>query len=198
MRLLIIPLLFSSLFSQNYRHFVDEKSATANMLNRLFILQDTVKQPEVKLEQTTVPDMHVLYIVDSAANMNSLTKVFETGYSELFAFIGANGLRAGKVMAFHLTNKDPIKLEITVEINKTPSAALIGRIKHKLLKGGDALVVHYKGPYEQMEIPYNAINQWLKQYSKQPKGFPYEVYINSPTMVKDKFDLKTDIYQLLQ
>ena len=49
-----------------------------------------------------------------------------------------------------------------------------------------------------METPYNEIAKWLKENDKQARELPFEVYLNEPSQVKDKYELKTDVYQLLK
>jgi effector-binding domain-containing protein len=160
------------------------------------MLQDAIKKPVVVLEQVVLQPMTVLFISDST-DMAGLSKVISSGYGELFSFINQNGLKSGKVMAFYLSYANPISLQTAVEVDKVP-ATLTGRIESKVVDGGNAIVAHYTGPYEEMEMPYNAVTKWVKENNRQAKGMPFEVYLNSPDMVKDKYELKTDVYQLLQ
>lgn len=160
------------------------------------MIQDTVKKTSVSLEQVVLNPMNILLIRDTS-EMAGLPKVFENDYGELFKFIGENALRPGKVMAFYLNYQDPITLEAAVEVDRVPEQ-LSGRIKSKVIEGGDAVVAHYTGPYEEMETPYNEIAKWLKENDKQARELPFEVYLNEPSQVKDKYGLKTDVYQMLK
>jgi effector-binding domain-containing protein len=166
-----------------------------NTSNLHYMMADTVK-PSVIIEKITLEKMNVLYIPDTS-EIATLTKAFESGYAELFSFIGSKGLKPGKVMAFYHNYADPISLEIAVEVDKIPSV-LEGRLRSKVVEGGEAVVVHYTGPYEQMDLPYHAITRWLKENNREAKGMPFESYLNDPAMVKDKYQLKTDIYQMLK
>jgi effector-binding domain-containing protein len=160
------------------------------------MLTNTITKPTSVLEQLMLQPMNVLFIGDTT-DMAGLSKVIQSGYGELFAFINQNGLKPGKVMAFYHSYANPISLEVAVEVDHVPSV-LSGRIQSKIVAGGEALVAHYTGPYEEMEIPYNAVANWLKDNNKQANGMPFEVYLNSPDTVKDKSELKTDVYQFLQ
>jgi effector-binding domain-containing protein len=156
---------------------------------------DTIRQPVITLEKAILKPMNILFVTDSS-KIAELGKAFEKGYGELFAFAGANRLQPGKVMAFYHSYTDPVSVEIAIEVDKIPGR-LTGRIQSKILSGGEAVIAHYTGPYEQMEIPYNAIMKWLKDNNKQARGLPFESYLNDPATVKDKYELKTDIYQLI-
>ena len=160
------------------------------------ISQDTSKLPSLQIEQQVLKTMPILYIADTV-NMSGLNKAFESAYGELFIFLTKNKILPGKVMAFYHNYSDPIAVEAAVEIGNLTDA-LTGRIKSRIVEGGNAVVVHYTGPYEEMETPYNALTKWLKDNHKKATGLPFEVYINDPSMVKDKYELKTDIYQLIK
>jgi effector-binding domain-containing protein len=158
-------------------------------------MPDTPKTT-VSVEKLVLAPMTILYIRDTA-RLDEISIVFGKDYPELFQLIGTNGLRPGKVMAFYHQYSDPIVLEVAVEVDKVPSN-LSGRVMTRTIRGGDALVAHYKGPYERMDMPYNAITQWLKDNGKQPDGLPFEAYLNDPNCVKNKYELLTDVYQLLK
>lgn len=160
------------------------------------MIKDTVKKTSVVLAQVLLKPTNVLYIRDTT-DMAGLSKVIGADYGEIFTFIGRNGLKPGKVMAFYLNYQDPVTLEPAVEVDRVPEK-LTGRIKSKMIAGGDAIVAHYTGPYEEMELPYNEIAKWLKENNQEARELPFEVYLNEPAQVKDKYELKTDVYQLLK
>lgn len=164
--------------------------------NLKLMFQDTAKRTHVELEQVALRPINVLYIRDTAA-MAGLSEVFEKDYGEIFTFIGEKGLTPGRVMAFYLNYQNPITLEAAVEVDQVP-AKLSGRIKAKVVPGGDAVVAHYTGPYEELEKPYNEIGNWLKENGLEAREIPFEVYLNGPKDVRDAYELKTDVYQLLK
>lgn len=75
---------------------------------------------------------------------------------------------------------------------------LTGKIKGKTIKGGDAIVVHYQMPYDQIAAAYAAISKWLNENNKKALEQPFEVYLNDPVTVKDPQQLRTDVYQRIQ
>lgn len=160
------------------------------------MLQETINKPNLVLEKVLLEPFNVLMIRDTTG-IAALSKVFEADYHEIFSFINKNDLKAGKVMAFYLDYEDPVTLEAGVEVDRIPEH-LSGRIESKFVAGGEAVVAHYTGPYEEMEMPYNEIKKWLKENNKEPRDLPFEAYLNDPSQIKDKYELKTDIYQFFK
>ena len=66
-----------------------------------------------------------------------------------------------------------------MEVDKAP-VQLTGGVQFKNIEGGDAVVMHYKGPYEKIEKAYLQIDDWLKKNNKLKAGPPMEVYLNDP------------------
>jgi effector-binding domain-containing protein len=196
MKLCICPLL-AIIMGKPQPDYLNKPSSHFNATALTNIKQtDTIKKPTVTIEKILLDPMIALMICDST-DLSVIGKVFERDYEEIFTFIHDNGLRPGKFMAFYLDFNNPISLEVAVEVDKIPGK-LPGRIKSKMIDGGDAIVAHYKGPYEKIGLSYHSISQWLKDNHKQAKGLPFECYLNVPAYVNDKYELKTDIYQLLK
>lgn len=187
----ILPLLAISM-----GHGSSFPASNNNLIKHKVMLQDTIKKTNVVLEKVLSEPFNVL-IIRETTGMAALSKVFEADYGEIFNFIRKNDLKSGRVMAFYLDYEDPVTLEVGVEVDRIPGK-LNGRIESKFVAGGDAIIAHYTGPYEEMETPYNEIKKWLKDNNREPRGFLFEVYINDPSQVKDKYGLKTDVYQLLK
>jgi len=160
------------------------------------MLQDTINKSNIVLEKVHLEPLKVL-IIRETTGIAALSKVFEVDYEEIFNFARKNDLKVGKIMAFYLDYEDPVTLEAGVEVDRIPEN-LNGRIESKLVAGGEAIIAHYTGSYEGMKIPYDEIKKWLKENNREAREFPFEVYINDPSQVKDKNELKTDIYQFLK
>ncbi|MGZ3897113.1 MAG: GyrI-like domain-containing protein [Flavisolibacter sp.] len=149
------------------------------------------------VERTTMQPMNIIYMTDTAKTTADIATKMGKAYGALFALIGQLQLKAGKTMAIYNTAAAPWFFDIAVEVNSAPKQ-LTGPVQFKTLQGGDAIVVHYKGPYEQMSTAYAQIAEWLKKNGKQRLGQPMEIYLNSPSTVKDANELRTDVYQLIQ
>lgn len=170
------------------------QSHIANTFIAQHLVWDTIPKPIVTVQKMVVSPMSVLYIRDSAT-VSGLSKVFEKAYSELFSFAGSNKLKPLKTIAFY-QSYIPLLLDVALEVDKIPTH-LTGRVQSKIVNGGEAIVAHYTGSYEQMEVAYNALTKWLKENNRTAKGLPFESFLNDPASVKNKYELKTDVYQLL-
>jgi len=187
----ILPLLVISI-----GHGSSSLDLNNKPIKQKVMLQDTIKKTNVVLEKVLLEPFNVLMIRDTTG-VSAISKVFEADYGEIFNFIKKNELKPGKVMAFYLDFQDPVTMEAGVEVDRIPEQ-LSGRIESKFVAGGEAVVAHYTGPYEEMEKPYNEIKKWLKENNREAREFPFEVYLNEPSRVKDKYELKTDVYQFLK
>lgn len=160
------------------------------------MLEEAIKKTSVILEKVVLDPFKVL-IIRETTGISALKKIFDADYGEIFTFIKKNELKPGKVMAFYLDYEDPVTLEVGVEVDRIPEH-VNGRIEVRNEAGGEAVLAHYTGPYEEMETPYNEIKKWLKDNNRQARELPCEVYLNDPSQVKDKNELKTDVYQFLK
>jgi effector-binding domain-containing protein len=139
----------------------------------------------------------ILFIPDTAKQLQDLGAVFQRGYGELMKYAHENQLKTGKFLAWYYSVQPPWIMDIGVETDKLPSE-LKGRVKSRIEKGGEVLIAHMQGPYTQLGEAYNQIESWLKQNNRMARGNPFEIYLNDPSTVKDPSEIKTDIYQPLQ
>ena len=158
---------------------------------------DTVVPVKVRLEETNFNDLMILFIPDTAKQLQDLGAVFQRGYGELMKYAHENQLKTGKFLAWYYSVQPPWIMDIGVETDKLPSE-LKGRVKSRIEKGGEVLIAHMQGPYTQLGEAYNQIESWLKQNNRMARGNPFEIYLNDPSTVKDPSEIKTDIYQPLQ
>ncbi|HEY6082191.1 MAG TPA: GyrI-like domain-containing protein [Chitinophagaceae bacterium] len=168
--------------------------AVINVINRE---NDTTKKPTFFLEKTSVRPMILLSIKDTAVTMADISQVLGRDYGEIFAFITRNGFKPGRIMAFYSAYQSGFILDAAVEVVTLPGQPT-GRITIKKLAGGNAIVAHYRGPYEQVAIAYTAIYGWLKDQNKTADGSPFEVYLNDLHSVTEPSELRTDVYQLFK
>jgi effector-binding domain-containing protein len=141
--------------------------------------------------------INIIYVVDTATTSDDISSKMGKSYGRLFMVIGQQQLKPGRVMAIYRTSSAPWIFDVAVEVNKAPSQQTEG-VQFKTTDGGDAIVLHYKGPYEQIGKAYEQLDEWLKKNNKQRSGAPMEVYLNEPAAVKDKNELLTDVYQLIK
>ena len=156
--------------------------------------QDTMEKPSFMLEKINLAPMQVLFIHDTAMTAADISRLLNKGYGELFTFIYQQKLQPVKIMGFYHSSQPPFVMDAAIEVNRAPGK-LTGRIKTKRIKGGNAVVVHYQGAYDQIGIAYTGISNWLTKNNKKAAEPPFEVYLNDPVTVKDSKLLRTDVYQ---
>jgi len=161
---------------------------------KMAYIQDSVK---VELEKTSFQDMPVLYINDTAFSTDKLKDVLGKGYGELMQFIQTNKLQPQKFMAWYYSMQPPWPMDIAVQTTSIPGQ-LSGRIQSRIQKGGEVIIAHMWGPYDQVGKAYIKIEKWLKENKRKAKGNPFEVYINDPNTVKNQSEIQTDIYQPIE
>jgi effector-binding domain-containing protein len=142
--------------------------------------------------------MAVLYIHDTAETTEAVKDVLGKGYGELMQFIGANKLQPIKFMAWYYAIQPPWPIDIAVETNKITGQLLSGRIRSRIQPGGEVVIAHMRGPYDQVSLAYIQIENWLKKNKRKAKGSPFEVYLNDPNTVKSPAEIQTDIYQPIE
>ncbi|MES1217569.1 MAG: GyrI-like domain-containing protein [Bacteroidota bacterium] len=162
-----------------------------------FMIQDTLIPAKVQLEKTNFKDMSVLFITDTAATTETIKDILGKGYRELLQFIQQNKLQPLKFMGWYYSTQPPWPVDIAVETVNMPEQ-LSGRIRSRILKGGEVLIAHVWGSYDEVGQGYAKIQTWLKENKRKAKGSPFEVYINDPSVVKDPSEIQTDIYQPLE
>ena len=160
-------------------------------------IHDTIIPVKVQLEKTSFKDMSVLYINDTAAATETIKDVLGKGYGELMQFIQQNKLQPQKFMAWYYSMQPPWPMDVAVETVSIPQN-LNGRIRSRIQKGGDVLIAHMWGPYDQVGTAYLKIENWLKENKRKAKGNPFEVYLNDPSAVKNPSEIRTDIYQPIE
>lgn len=160
-------------------------------------IQDTIIPVKVQLEKTTFRDMSVLYINDTAAVTETIKDILGKAYGELMQFIQQNKLQPQKFMAWYYSTQPPWSMDVAVEIITIPPK-LSGRVQSRIQKGGDVLIAHMWGPYDQVSNAYVKIENWLKENKRKAKGNPFEVYLNDPSAVKNPSEIRTDIYQPIE
>jgi len=156
--------------------------------------QEKAVPVKVELEKTATRDMRVLYIKDLAPTTEAIKEVLGKGYGELMQYIQTHRLQPKKFMAWYNSVKPPWPVEVAVETDSL-SAQLSGRIQSRIVTGGEVIIAHMWGPYDQVSKAYEKIHLWLKENNRKARGNPFEVYLNDPAMVSSPADIQTDVYQ---
>jgi effector-binding domain-containing protein len=159
--------------------------------------KDTTQVPSVQLESKVLPTMKIISVIHEVFTEDDIGKALNTGYVELCEFINKHRLPSGKIMAFYYTYDMPFIVEAAIEVDSLPPV-LDSAIGTRMLPGGEVLIAHYKGPYEKAAMAYHAMEKWLTDNHKAAREIPFEVYLNDPITIRNKNDLRTDIYQFIK
>lgn len=158
-----------------------------------YMIMDT-SPVKVQLEKTTMKDMFVLCIADTVKTDEAMKEVFSKDYGELMKSVQLNKLQPLKFMAWYYTTQAPWIMDVAVETNQPP-AQLSGRVQLRTHTGGEVLIAHMWGAYDEVGQAYAQIEKWMKENNREAKAAPFEVYLNDPSTVKDPSEIRTDVYQ---
>lgn len=159
--------------------------------------KDTAQVPSVQLETKVLPPMKIVSVIHEVFTEEDIGKALNAGYVELCEYINKHRLPSGKVMAFYYTYDMPFIVEAAIEVDSLPPAP-DSTIGIREMPGGKVLIAHYKGPYEKAAMAYHAIYKWLEDNHRSAREIPFEVYLNDPITIRNKNDLRTDIYQFIK
>ena len=153
-----------------------------------------VQEPSITVEETSVSNMIVIYVTDSASSSAAVSQKFmQILPVELGGFLKKSNLHmAGPPCGWYYGNHFPMMFDIGVPVNQIP-VATEGRIKVKQMVAGKAVVAHYYGPYDQIGKGYTVAMAWIKDHQKISIAPPYEVYVGDPGVEKDPYKVLTNI-----
>lgn len=118
--------------------------------------------------------------VRTRAAVGDLPKVLGEKYGKIYQYITEIGeYPAGApFVAYYNMDMEDLDLEIGFPVSKE----LDGReeIQAGMIPGGKQATCLYVGSYQQMEEPYNALMQWMKDKGYTATGVAYEFYLNDP------------------
>lgn len=174
----------------------DQRPGAISLLPIKHWVNDTIPV-KITLDKTAFNDMNILFITDTAATTDGIKDVLGKAYGEIMQFVQQNQLQPLKFMAWYGSVRPPWIMNVAVEVNKIPEA-VNGRIHSKVQPGGEVLIAHILGPYDQVGQAYSAIGKWMNENARKAKSAPFEVYINDPATVKDPSEIQTDVYQPLE
>jgi AraC-like DNA-binding protein/effector-binding domain-containing protein len=69
-----------------------------------------------------------------------------------------------------------------------------GEVLAESLPGGLAAATIHRGPYDQLQDAYAAVEEWIAVNGFRQNGAPWEAYLNDPADHPDPQDWKTEVY----
>ncbi len=168
----------------------DFDSGLADLKKNLEAMEDV---PEYKLEEVMVPAGNYLYVKDSA-NEQSIGEHLGKDYGMIGQAMGKQKLQmAGAPFAIYYTSNDNAwTFDAGMMVDKKGKDD--GNVKAGERMEGNAVVVHYFGPYMGSAKAHKQAQEYIGKNNKTITGAPWEVYVTDPGMEKDTMKWQTDVY----
>jgi len=135
------------------------------------VLKEKEAQPVLSIRKTT--------------SVGNLPEEIGKAYESILQYLNELGEKPAEAPFTAYYNMDMEHLD--VEMGFPVAEPLKGRdeIKSGEIPAGKYTECMYKGPYEEMTLPYDAMNRWISENGHIPTGVTYEVYYNSPADVPE-------------
>ena len=115
--------------------------------------------------------------------VHDLPKHFGRVYGAVMQYLGELGEQPAGMTYAAYYNMDMQDLDI--EIGFFFDKALEGRgdVKPVVYPAMAIASAMHKGPYDTLNVTYDALNAWIKEQGDEPTGVVFEFYLNSPQEV---------------
>ena len=126
-------------------------------------------------------------------SVDKLPQEIGKGYGEIMGYLGPLGVQPVGPPFTMYHNMDMANLDVTMGFPVGATHPGEGRVKPGTLPGGRTAVALHRGPYEEIEKTYTALQKFVQEQGETPQPFMYETYLNDPQTVAPS-DLKTEIF----
>ena len=154
--------------------------------------------PEPLKVKTIIMDAEPTMVIYDSATMESMGAMFEKNYGELMAYLIKKKIPiTGKQFAIY-HNWDPesyIRISAGVPVDKEYKGS--GRVSYFELPEGEAVFAKHVGGYNSAPT-HNAIDDYIKDYNLETRGYIWEVYQYNPLIDTDSTKWETYIYYPLK
>jgi effector-binding domain-containing protein len=118
--------------------------------------------------------------IRTRASVSELPELMGQTFDKLMQYFGKVGAQpAGPPFAAYY-NMDMQNLDVEIGFPVSEAVAGEGEIEAQMIPAGKYASCLYTGPYEEIELPYNALAEWLKEKGREGTGISYEFYLNDP------------------
>ena len=140
--------------------------------------------------QTKQIDAQPILSIRTTATMDRIGEVMGPLFGEVYGRIKQGGQEpSGMPFAiYHSMDGDAIDLECGMPIASPMEG--VGRVQAGELPAGTVAMVTHMGPYDTLRQTWAALTEW----SLQPAGAPWEVYVTDPDAEPDQSKWRTDIF----
>ena len=173
------------------------KPQPQNKPNRSEAKTPDKKSPIINLVDSVAPRRIVLCIKDGAATFEGISlKLAQIYGGKLTEVFKLNALKpTGVPIHSYSTHKAPYFFEAGMPVSKRPTKLLPG-VTVKDIPADSVIMAHFYGPYDLLNVGYDAVKEWMKDHKKRSTGTPYEIYIGDPIDNKgkpvDPYKVQTD------
>jgi effector-binding domain-containing protein len=133
------------------------------------------------IEQKAQP---VLFIRKRAA-VEDLPQIIGQAYGAIMQYMAELGEIPTEAPYTAYYNLDMQDLDVEMGFPVAKPLPPRGDIKYGEIPQGRYVQCMYKGPYQQMETPYNELAEWIEKNGYESKGVAYEYYYNAPGEVPE-------------
>lgn len=150
---------------------------------------------EYKIELTEQPAQSVLSM-RTRTTLKNLPQELGQAYGAIIQYLNEIGEQPGEAAFAAYYNMDMNDMDVEMGFAVARPLAGKGAIKAGEIPAGKQVSCLHKGPYNQMELVYNAMMQWFAEHGHTPTGVAYEFYYNSPAEVPESELLTKIVFPL--
>ncbi len=119
-------------------------------------------------------------VIRTRAPVESLPPVLGQAWGAIIEYAGQLGIHpsGGPFVAYYNMDMQDLDMEIGFPFGE--KAVGKGDILAGEIPGGKAAAYLHVGPYDQLGVAYETLQQWMQTNGYMPTGVAYEFYLNSP------------------
>ncbi len=137
---------------------------------------------DLKVEEQTAQAAMSVRLRTSVEN---LPRIIGESYGKIAAYLAEMGVQPQFAPYTAYYNMDMQDLDVEMGFPVDKALPDQGDIKVVQIPAGKVVSCMYKGPYSQMEEPYNEIMKWIENNGYILAGVYFEYYFNSPEEVPE-------------
>lgn len=143
---------------------------------------------------TTKIEAQPIVGIRTQASMDNIGELMGPLFGEVFGYIQQQGQQpAGMPFAiYHNMTENEVDFECGMPVEAAIEGQ--GRIVAGELPAGKVATVTHMGPYEDLQVTWEALTGWMESQGLQPAGAPWEVYFTDPGTEPDQSKWRTDIF----